>query len=70
MDINRILDDYRNHTILSEKQQGKFCGRVWKEKKLLHEIEGSSIENTLGMLKKIIDAKLEGTQQAADETPD
>ncbi len=59
MEISRILDDYRNHTILSTKHQGMFRGRVWKENKLLHEAEGSSIENTISILKQFIDSKLE-----------
>jgi hypothetical protein len=59
MEINRILDDYRNHTILSTKHKGKFRGRVWKENKLLHEAESSSIENTMRILKKFIDSKIE-----------
>jgi len=59
MEINRILDDYRNHTILSTKHKGTFRGRVWKENKLLHETESSSIENTMRILKKFIDSKIE-----------
>ena len=59
MEINRILDDYRNHTILSTKHKGTFRGRVWKENKLLHEAESSSIENTMRILKKFIDSKIE-----------
>jgi len=59
MEINRILDDYRDHTILSTKHKGKFRGRVWKENKLLHEAESSSIEKTIRILKKFIDSKIE-----------
>ena len=61
MEISRILDDYRQHTILSAKDKGKFRGRVWKEKVLLHEIEGTSVENTFKALKKLIDKNLEET---------
>jgi hypothetical protein len=68
--ISRILDDYRQHTILSAKHEGKFCGRVWKEKALLHETEGTSVENMLVELKKFVDEKLEGTALAAGSTPD
>lgn len=70
MDINRILDDYRNHTILLAKRRGKFCGRVWKKKILLHETEGSSVEKTLGMLKKFVDQELEGAGRAAGNRPE
>ena len=70
MDISRILDDYRRHTILSAKHKGKFRGRVWQKKALLHETEGSSIENTLGMLKQFVDEKLEGAAREAGNTPD
>jgi hypothetical protein len=59
MEINRILDDYRNHTILSTKHKGTFRGRVWKKNKLIHETESSSIENTIRILKKFIDSKIE-----------
>ena len=59
MEISRILDDYRNHTILTTNYQGTCRGRAWKENKLLHEIEGSSIENTLRRLKQLIDARLD-----------
>ena len=70
MDISRVLDDYRQHTILSAKHKGKFRGRVWQKKALLHEIEGSSIENTLGMLKRFVDEKLEGAAREAGKTSD
>ena len=70
MEISRVLDDYRQYTILSAKHQGKFRGRVWKEKALLHETEGSSIENTLRMLKRFVDEKLEGAAREAGNTPD
>jgi hypothetical protein len=70
VEINRVLDDYRQHTILSARHQGKFRGRVWKEKALLHETEGSSVENTLGMLKQFVDEKLEDAAHAAGKTPD
>lgn len=70
MKISRILDDYRQHTILSAKHKGKFRGRFWKEKTLLYETEGASVENTLGELKKFVDEKLEGAALAAGSTPD
>jgi hypothetical protein len=70
VEISRVLDDYRQYTILSARHQGKFRGRVWKEKALLHETEGSSIENTLGMLKRFVDEKLEGAAREAGKTPD
>ena len=70
MEISRILDDYRQHTILSAKHKGKFRGRVWKEKALLHETEGTSVENTLNVLKQFVDEKLEGAARAAGSTPD
>jgi hypothetical protein len=70
MEISRILDDYRQHTILSAKHKGKFRGRVWKEKVLVHETEGTSVENTLSELKQFIDEKLEGVAQADESTPE
>lgn len=70
MEISRILDDYRQYTILSARHNGKFLGRVWKEKALLHETEGTSVKNTLDQLKKFVDAKIEGAAQAAGNTPD
>ena len=70
MEISRILDDYRQHTILSAKHKGKFRGRVWKKKALLHETEGTSVENTLDELKKFVDEKLERAARAAGNTPD
>lgn len=69
MEISRVLDDYRQHTILSARHKGKFRGRVWKEKALLHETEGSSVANTLGMLKQFVDETLEDAAHAAGETP-
>jgi len=70
MEISRVLDDYRQYTILSAKHKGKFRGRVWKEKALLHETEGTSVENTLSELKQFVDAQLEGAAQSAGSTPD
>jgi hypothetical protein len=70
VEISRVLDDYRQYTILSARHKGKFRGRVWKEKALLLETEGSSIENTLGMLKQFVDEKLEGAAREAGKAPD
>lgn len=70
MDKNRAKEEYRQHTILAAWNNEKFRGRVWKEKDIIHETEGSDITDTIARLKLFIDEKIEIESQIAGSTPD
>lgn len=55
---DRITEEYKRHTLLSTFHGGHYKGRVWKDKKLLAEIEGASIENVLNKLHAFVDSQL------------
>lgn len=47
----RKTEDYRRHKLLAAFHKGKYQGRAWKDKSLVLEIEGTSIENVLERLR-------------------
>jgi len=51
----RKTEDYRRHQILAAFHKGKYQGRAWKDKKLVLEIEGTSIDDVLKRLRTGID---------------
>ena len=59
MDKERIVEEYRRHKLLSAYHDGKFKGRVWKDKELLKEIEGDGIDDVLGRLREFVDSRLQ-----------
>ena len=54
---DRITEEYRRHTLLSAFHGGHYKGRVWKDKKQLSEIEGSSIQDVLRKLREFVDCQ-------------
>jgi len=70
MNKDRVKEDYRQHTILAAWDEGKFKGRVWKDKVVIHDIEGSDIPETIACLKRFIDEKIEVEARMAGSTPD
>jgi hypothetical protein len=65
---DRITEEYRRHTLLSAFHGGHFKGRVWKDKKQLTEIEGSSIADVLNKLREFVDCQFV-TIAAGRQTP-
>lgn len=54
---NRISEEYRRHTLLSALHGGQFKGRVWKDKKLLTELDGESLNDVLNKLRAFVDSQ-------------
>lgn len=54
---DRITEEYRRHTLLSAFHGGQYKGRVWKDKKLLTEIEGVGIQDVLKKLREFVDGQ-------------
>jgi len=52
---DRTTEEYRRHTLLSAFHGGTYKGRIWKNKKLLAEIEGGSIDDVLDKLREFVD---------------
>ena len=70
MDKGRIKEDYRQHTILAAWHDGKFRGKVWREKVIVHEMEGPDISSTVVRLKQFIDKQIDAACLEAGHTPD
>ena len=51
MSKDRVVEDYRQHRLLSTFHEGKYKGLVRKDKELLSEIEGDGIESVLQSLR-------------------
>ncbi len=54
---DRITEEYRRHTLLAAFNGGVFKGRAWKDKKLLTEVLGESIDDVLNKLRKFVDGQ-------------
>lgn len=65
----RIVEMYRSHQLLSTLHAGKFKGRVWKDKALLNELEGSSVNDVLDKLKAFVDARFSEEAASRQEAP-
>ena len=70
MTEDRVKEVYRQHTILAAWDKGKCKGRIWRDKVILHDTEGTNVPETLEYLKKFIDEKMEVEAQKAGSTPD
>jgi len=70
MNKDRVKEEYRQHTILAALDDGKIKGRIWKDKVVMHDIEGSDIPGTIALLKSFIDERLEAEARKAGSTPD
>jgi hypothetical protein len=57
MSKDRVVEDYRQHKLLSTFHEGKYKGLVRKDKELLSEIEGDGIESVLQSLRDFVDAR-------------
>ena len=55
MSNQRTKECYRNYVLLSAFNKGKFRGRIWKNKKKIHDIEGLSVDAVFSTLKDMVD---------------
>jgi len=69
MNKDRIIEPYRRHKLLSTLHEGKYKGRVWKEKELLTEIEGESIDDVLSKLRNFVDTQFIKTAESRETAP-
>ncbi|MDB5998873.1 MAG: hypothetical protein JWP52_572 [Rhizobacter sp.] len=69
MTPDRINEEYRSYTLLAAYHQGKFKGRTWKDKALVHEIEGEGLEEILQRLRAEADRRINEQVAARTETP-
>lgn len=53
----RITEEYRRHTLLSAFHSGTYKGRVWKDKKLINQIEGAGLDDVLNKLRAFVDSQ-------------
>ena len=69
MSSNRIREDYRRHSLLAAEHKGSFWGRVWKNKKLIHEREGKSVDGLIIELRDFVDDLLDQSATRRAATP-
>lgn len=64
---DRKKETYRRHIILAAKRDGRFKGRVFKNKEVFYECEGESIDGVIAELKTFVDdshARITESRQA------
>ena len=70
MNKDRVKEDYRQHTIVAALHEGKCNGRIRKDKVVVHDTDGSDIQDVIARSKKFIDEKIEVEDRRAGSTPD
>ena len=70
MSNDRVIEEYRRHKLLSAFHEGKFKGRVWKDKELVTEIEGEGIDDVLGRLREFVDSRLQEKVDSRVDAPE
>jgi len=70
MPLDRIKETYRRHTVLAARHEGQLKGRVFKDRQVVHECEGTSIDEILVMLKEFIDVSLYEAAENRQSPPD
>lgn len=70
MPLDRVKEAYRRHTILAAKHEGRFKGRVFKDKQVIHDCEGESIDDLLVTLRTFVDDNLHETAENREAPPD
>jgi hypothetical protein len=66
----RMKEDYRMHTIVAAWHEGRWQGRIRKNRVVVHDTDGSDIQDVIARSKKFIDEKIETEAQIAGSTPD
>lgn len=70
MNKERVIEDYRRHTIVAAWHEGKYKGRIRVDEVVVHDTEGSDIPDVIERSKKFIDEKIEAEARRAGSTPD
>lgn len=69
MTSDSVREAYRGHTIVARLHEGRFKGRVYKDKQTVHECEGTSISGMQESLKSFIDDRLEQIAEQRETPP-
>ena len=67
MTSDSVRETYRGHTIVARLHEGRFKGRVYKDKQTVHECEGKSISDVQETLKSFIDNRLDTDSEPKGE---
>ena len=70
MPTDRVMEDYRQHTIVAAWHEGKYKGRIRMDRVVVHNTEGSDIQDVIERSRKFIDEKIEDEARRAGTTPD
>ena len=70
MASDRTKEIYRRHTILAAKHEGRFKGRVFKDDQVIHECQGTSIDDLLEVLRTFVDDCLDEIAEKRVTPPD
>lgn len=70
MTPDRIKETYRRHTIVAALHDGAIKGRVYKNKQVIYESGGDSVESIVDTIKKFIDDSIVGAASNRDKPPD
>ena len=70
MSEDRVIEDHRLHTIVAAWHEGKCQGRIRKDAVVVHDTDGSDIQDVIARSKKFIDEKIEVEARIAGSTPD
>lgn len=69
MSKNRVVEEYRGYDLLAMLHEGKYKGRVWRDKELLSEIEADGIDETLSSLKEFVDNQFVAIAEGRTQQP-
>jgi hypothetical protein len=58
MTQDRVTETYRNYLLVAALHKGKFRGRAFKADEAQFDVEGSSVQDTLGLLRSRVDEVL------------
>jgi hypothetical protein len=65
--MSRIKEEYRQHTLLAAHHEGKYKGRVWQMKELVHEQTGSDLESLIQELRDWVNSSISERAEAQGE---
>lgn len=68
--MTRLLEEYRQHTLLAAIHKGSCRGRVWRMKEIVYEQEGESPESLIKVLRDWVDSSITERATTQGENPD
>ena len=70
MSDQRIHEQYCGYDLIAALREGKYRGRIIKNKKIISDIEGSSLEDVHATLMKMVDDIIsEKNRNRSDDSP-